>query len=174
MKKRRPLRQAFGVGLLLLSGCSVAQNARSDFGKATHAIASATQSSSSSSSTSMRKADIRTAGKTSSAQDPSRPEISKPDPSRDVVAGMPVSLVGKSEGQIRALLGPPTSEEDRAPGKTWHYRDGQCTVDVQLYPDVQTRQFGTLAYEVKSDDSTDEGKRLCVAQLRSRTERGGG
>lgn len=87
--------------------------------------------------------------------------------------GVPVSLVGKSEGQIRALLGPPTSEEDRAPGKTWHYRDGQCTVDVQLYPDVQTRQFGTLAYEVKSDDSTNEGKRLCMAQFRSRTGRGG-
>ena len=61
------------------------------------------------------------------------------------------------------MLGAPTSEEDRPPGKLWRYRDGQCTLVVQLYPDVQTRQFGTLAYEVKSDDNTDEGKRVCTA-----------
>ena len=56
------------------------------------------------------------------------------------------------------------------PGKRWRYRDGQCTLDVQLYPDVQTKQFGTLAYEVKSDDNTDEGKRVCLAQLQSRAQ----
>jgi hypothetical protein len=66
--------------------------------------------------------------------------------------------------------GAPTSEEDRPPGKRWRYRDGQCTLDVQLYPDVQTKQFGTLAYEVKSDDNTDEGKRVCLAQLQSRAQ----
>ena len=43
-----------------------------------------------------------------------------------------MDLIGKSESDLRALLGPPTSEEARAPGKTWHYREGQCTVDVQL------------------------------------------
>ncbi|MCC2690472.1 MAG: hypothetical protein K0S21_3275 [Rhizobiaceae bacterium] len=68
------------------------------------------------------------------------------------------------------MLGAPTSEEDRPPGKRWRYRDGQCTLDVQLYPDVQTKQFGTLAYEVKSDDNTDEGKRVCLAQLQSRAQ----
>ena len=56
------------------------------------------------------------------------------------------------------------------PAKRWRYRDGQCTLDVQLYPDVQTKQFGTLAYEVKSDDNTDEGKRLCLAQIQSRVQ----
>jgi hypothetical protein len=79
-----------------------------------------------------------------------------------------------SEGQVRALLGPPTSVEERAPGKTWHYRYGQCRANVQLYPDVQTRQFGTLAYEVKSDDNTDEGRRVCVAQFNSRAQSAGG
>ena len=68
------------------------------------------------------------------------------------------------------MLGAPTSVEDRPPGKLWRYRDGQCTLVVQLYPDVQTKQFGTLAYEVKSDDNTDEGKRVCTAQLQSRAQ----
>ena len=84
--------------------------------------------------------------------------------------GAAVTLSGKSEAELRDMLGTPTSEEDRPPGKRWRYRDGQCTLDVQLYPDVQTKQFGTLAYEVKSDDNTDEGKRLCVAQIQSRVQ----
>ena len=79
-------------------------------------------------------------------------------------------LAGKSETEVRALFGTPSSEEDRPPGKQWRYRDGHCTLDVQLYPDVRTKQFGTLAYEVKSDDNSDEGKRLCLAQLQSRAQ----
>jgi len=59
--------------------------------------------------------------------------------------------------------------EDRPPGKTWRYQDGQCSIDVQFYPDVKTKQFDTLAYEVKSDDNTDEGKRRCMAHLQSHT-----
>ena len=82
--------------------------------------------------------------------------------------------MGKSEGQVRTLLGAPTSVEERAPGKTWHYRDGQCSVDVQLYPDVQTRQYGTLAYKVNSDDNSDEGRRGCLARFRSRAQPGSG
>ena len=39
-----------------------------------------------------------------------------------------------------------------------------------LYPDVETKQFGALAYEVKSHDDTDEGKRACTAQLQSRAQ----
>src|SRR5204862_8090802 len=94
-------------------------------------------------------------------------------PRRETASATPdVNLVGKSEGQVRALLGPPTSVEERAPGKTWHYRDGPCSVDVRLYPDVQTRQFGTLAYEVKSDDNSDEGRRDCLARIRSRAQPG--
>jgi len=160
------LKQAFGVSLLLLSGCDVARNARSDLSKATDAVASATQSRPTPAQTAAKKTDSHTASK--------KQEAAAQDPPRDVAAAAPVNLIGKSEGDIRTLLGPPTSEEDRAPGKTWHYRDGQCTMDIQLYPDVQTRKFGTLAYEVKSDDSTDEGKRLCVAQFKSRTQIRGG
>src|SRR4029077_17742972 len=103
-----------------------------------------------------------------------KPEPPRAETPREASAPASVDLIGKSEGEVRALLGPPTSVEERAPGKTWHYREGQCTVDIQLYPDVQTRQFGTLAYEVKSDDNTDEGKRGCLAQLQSRAPTKGG
>lgn len=82
----------------------------------------------------------------------------------------PVKLVGLGEQELRELLGPPAAEEERPPGKVWHYRKGRCTLDVSLYPDVQTRKFGTLTYEVKSDDNTDEGKRICLAELQSRAQ----
>ena len=172
MKLRRSLKQAFGMSLLLLSGCDVARNARTDFSRATDAIASATQSRPTAAPA--RKADPSTPAKSTAAADPPKADAASQQPPRDVATAAPVNLIGKSESEIRVLLGPPTSEEDRAPGKTWHYRDGQCTVDVQLYPDVQTRQFGTLSYEVKSNDSTDEGKRLCMVQFKSHAPGNGG
>jgi len=168
------LKQAFGMSLLLLSGCDVARNARSDLSKATDAIASATQSRPTQAQAPARKTEQRPATKSADAPDSAKQTTAAQESPRDVAAAAPVNLIGKSESEIRVLLGPPTSEEDRAPGKTWHYQDGQCTVDIQLFPDVQTRTFGTLAYEVKSNDSTDEGKRLCMAQLKSRTQARGG
>ncbi|WP_428686044.1 hypothetical protein [Reyranella sp.] len=84
----------------------------------------------------------------------------------------PPVLTGYRESELRALFGPPTSEEDRPPGKQWRYRNGRCTLDIQLYPDVETKQYGTLSYKVKSDDDTDEGRRFCLAQLQSRLPAG--
>lgn len=98
------------------------------------------------------------------------PDATRQDLPKESANAAAIDLVGKKEGEVRALFGTPNSEEDRPPGKTFHYRNGQCALDVHLYPDVQTRQFGTLAYEVKSDDGTDEGKRSCVAHLAARNE----
>jgi hypothetical protein len=93
-----------------------------------------------------------------------------PAPDAPVADVPPPVLTGYRESELRAMLGPPTSEEARPPGKQWRYRNGQCTLDIQLYPDVETKQYGTLAYKVKSDDDTDEGRRLCLAQLQSRIQ----
>src|SRR5262249_62194011 len=82
----------------------------------------------------------------------------------------PVQFAGKSEKEIRALLGPPTEELNQPPGKRWLYRDGQCTLYVQLFPDIQTKEYGSLSYAVKSDNDTDEGRRLCLAQFQSRVQ----
>lgn len=156
------------IGLLVLSSCDVARSARNDLAHLTGPGGPLGRSQPASAA--------RPAAATNKATDPkatnkstTSAEPTKQDSPKDTANAGPIELVGKSESEVRALLGPPNSEEERAPGKTWHYRDKQCTVDVHLYPDVQTRQFGTLAYEVKSDDSTDQGKRSCLAHLRSRT-----
>lgn len=79
-----------------------------------------------------------------------------------------INLVGLDEQQVEAVLGAPTEQEDRAPAKTWRYRSGSCTVDLALYPDVETRVFRTLSYAVTTDDDTAAEERLCLATLQSR------
>jgi hypothetical protein len=178
MLNKSLFRQTLVLGLFLLSGCELTQGAQRDFSRLVHGNPFATASSgryaptqqaysspsSSRQTTTAAKPETKT---TDPKADPQQAAVSTPAPT---APSAPVTLVGKSEGQVRAMLGPPTSVEERAPGKTWHYRDGRCSVDVQLYPDVQTRQFGTLAYEVKSDDNSDEGKRDCMARIRSRAQ----
>ena len=157
-----------GISLLLLTACDdFARDMRRDFGRLT------TQSPFPSSSRPARTTTtVPTVGRQNVATlvDPKGSSSrDTPSPDKDeTVTPRVASLVGQSEVDIRARFGAPTSEEDRAPGKTWKYRHGQCAMDVSLYPDVQTRKFTTLAYEVRSNDNTDQGKQLCLGQLQSR------
>lgn len=77
----------------------------------------------------------------------------------------PVQLVGMNEGEVQALLGTPSMVEDHAPGKTWRFRKHDCVLSVALYPDVQTRVFRTLSYEVTSDDHNAGAKQLCETKF---------
>jgi hypothetical protein len=81
-------------------------------------------------------------------------------------------LTGLTEPEVRLLLGPPTAEEGRGPGKRWLYRNEHCVVAVSFYPDVDTRVFWSLSYEVMNDDNTDQGRRSCVAELEHRIGNG--
>ncbi|MEK9968504.1 MAG: hypothetical protein VW600_05180 [Ferrovibrio sp.] len=76
-------------------------------------------------------------------------------------------LIGLDMEQARKQLGPPQQEVERAPAKLWLYRTPQCSLDVALYPDVQTQVFRVLNYEVNSNDGTEQGRRQCIASLRS-------
>jgi hypothetical protein len=169
-------RQTLVVCLFLISGCDVAQNAQRDFKRVLHGDQSTAARPATPTRTAARPAATTTTTTPSIIAASTAPEVrmdefKQPPAARETAAAATgnINLVGKSEGQVRAMLGPPTSIEERAPGKTWHYRDGSCSVDVRLYPDVQTRQFGTLSYEVKSNDNSDEGKRDCMARIRSRS-----
>ncbi len=80
------------------------------------------------------------------------------------------SLIGLAEDELVAKLGRPVAErDDQPPAKTWRYVHKNCTVDFTLYPDVQTRIYRALAYEVTNDDNSAAAKRLCLAELESRT-----
>lgn len=182
MTIRSLITRTVGVGLLLLAGCEAPRNMRDDFLRLTASQPAALKSQPSK-ATSTRPRTTPPASTTDAAAvaatvatdaPPGGPAATaasvESPPLPAATSGPALSLVGKSEAELRAMLGPPTSEEDLLPGKRWRYRDGQCTLVVQLYPDVRTKQFGTLAYEVASDDNTDEGRRVCMAQIQSRAQ----
>lgn len=172
MKIRSLLKQTVGVGLLLLSGCEIARSARNDLAQLTSPQPAPSQVR----KTAPAPPQVAAKGRTTATVPATAFEPSvagagaAAGPTATERDSGTVDLAGASENKLRALLGAPTSEESHPPGKQWHYRDGKCTLDVQLYPDVQTRQFGTVAYKVKSDDNTDEGQRLCLARLQSRLQ----
>src|SRR5262249_32985525 len=175
MTIRGLMTQTVAVGLSLMTGCQTVRTIGDDYSRALSSQPTSQQRSVAAAPASRPPPAAATATTAAPRSPPPSPPANNDAgapaaPVRPPSHGTAVSLAGKSEGELRVLLGAPTSEEDRPPGKRWRYRDGQCTLDVQLYPDVQTKQFGTLAYEVKSDDNTDEGKRLCLAQLQSRVQ----
>ena len=181
MTIRSLITQTIGVALLLLTGCEASRNMRGDLLRLTSSQATAQKSQPAKTVTRPRTAppastiDAPAVAATATSEElPSVPAVaaaSDEPPARRAATGGPgLSLIGKSEAELRAMLGAPTSEEDRPPGKRWRYRDGQCTLVLQLYPDIKTRQFGTLGYEVTSDDNTNEGKRVCMAQLQTRAQ----
>lgn len=167
MLRARHLASLIGISALLLTGCDdVARDARRDFGRMTaqspFATSRTARAAPSSASPTVRQ-------NVATAADPKITSLREPSiADKEEIVPAPMNLVGQSEGDIRARFGAPTSQEDRTPGKTWRYRHGQCALDVSLYPDVQTRKFTTLAYEVRSDDNTDQGKQHCLGQLQSR------
>lgn len=77
-------------------------------------------------------------------------------------------LIGWNETELKSVFGAPATQEDHAPTKRWVYRVKQCTLDVTLYPEVETRQFQALNYEVNSDDGSTKRQQLCVAEFTSR------
>jgi len=174
MTFRGLMTQTVAVGLSLMTGCQTVRTIGDDFSRALSSQPTSQQGRSVAAAPASRPRPAATTATTAAPGPPSpsaNNEVSPPAaPVRPPSNATAVSLAGKSESELRVLLGAPTSEEDRPPGKRWRYRDGQCTLDVQLYPDVQTKQFGTLAYEVKSDDNSDEGKRDCMARLKSRAQ----
>jgi hypothetical protein len=167
------MKRSLGVGLLLLSGCDVAKSMRDDFTRLTSTRPAAPQPQRSAAPQATRPQTDKAAPAAKPAQPTAPPEQPEPPAPAPTLAPAPAAvgslpLAGKSESEIRAALGSPSAEEERPPGKRWRYRDGQCTLDIQLYPNVETKQFTTLAYDVRNNVDSDEGKRLCMAQFQSR------
>jgi hypothetical protein len=65
-----------------------------------------------------------------------------------------IKLVGLSEDEVQALLGPPAVAADRPPAKVWQYRAGSCSVDVYFYLDVGRNAFYALHYDSPAPTSS--------------------
>jgi hypothetical protein len=90
---------------------------------------------------------------TTSPAQPAAPEAPRtvhvvPPPPRPAPApAAEIKLVGLSESEVQALLGPPSTAADQPPAKVWQYRAGNCAVDVYFYLDVGRNAFYALHYD---------------------------
>ncbi len=71
-------------------------------------------------------------------------------------------ISGLDQPEIEARLGPPVVEKAQGIGKALEYRERNCSIELTFYPEVETRVYRALAYQVKSDDDTNRGKRACL------------
>lgn len=95
---------------------------------------------------------------------PSRP-TGKPKRNPAVASFDLAQIVGLPEEKVASLFGQPTDTADEPPGKTWHYRDGPCTLTIKFFPEVTTRVFHVLDYKVITNDSTSDTERTCRTRL---------
>jgi hypothetical protein len=91
----------------------------------------------------------------SSATDPARTTRLAPAPApRPAAPAAPdLKLVGLSQAETEALIGPPASSVDRPPAKVWQYRVRECALDVYFYLDVGRNEFYALHYDIPAPTS---------------------
>jgi hypothetical protein len=78
------------------------------------------------------------------------------------------AIIGRDQPQMAASLGEPVEERERGLGKATEYRDRNCSLEVTLYPEVDTRVYRALAYQVTSDEHTPQSKRACIERFAAR------
>jgi hypothetical protein len=77
-------------------------------------------------------------------------------------------VIGWNESELKTVFGTPATQADHAPTKQLVYHLKQCTLNVTLYPEVETKQFHALNYEVNSDDGSAKRQQACIAEFTSR------
>ena len=106
------------------------------------------------------------AAPTSSVAPDVRPGVKPPSPPRTID---PKSLVGKNQGNIRALLGPPTTTQNAAPATIWRYTTQACSLDVFFYMDLGTNTLRALTYDTNLTEAgtNDEVTSRCLGSIQS-------
>jgi len=78
------------------------------------------------------------------------------------------AIVGLDRREVEARLGPPTTESQRGLGRAMEYRDRHCSIELTLYPEVKSRVYRALAYQVSSNDHTHQSNRACLERFAAR------
>lgn len=95
-----------------------------------------------------------------------RPGVKPPLPPRRID---PKSLVGKNQGDVRDILGPPTTTQNAAPATIWRYTAQACSLDVFFYMDLGTNTLRALTYDAKPTEAgtNDEATSQCLGGIQS-------
>ena len=80
-------------------------------------------------------------------------------------APAPATLVGFDYAGVLKVLRKPDSTQNSALSVVWVYADSDCTLQLFFYPDIETKTFHLLKYDLKNS----EGERLdggaCMQQF---------
>ena len=90
-----------------------------------------------------------------------RPPVEQPSEPID-----PARLVGLTQDQTRALIGPPTSVRSEPPAVVWTYGSAGCGLDIFFYLDLASQTFKALTYEMTPKGPRALQGSACVASLR--------
>lgn len=82
-----------------------------------------------------------------------------------------LDVIGLDQYQIQSRLGPPIQDLQQLPAIEAVFSAERCTLNVTLYPDIQTRVYHALAYKVASDVDTVKERRRCFAAFAARLNR---
>jgi hypothetical protein len=88
----------------------------------------------------------------------------KPTPPQEIEAVAPGDLVGSDFSAVRHVLREPDNIQNSALSVVWTY-ETDCTLQLYFYPDIKTRVFRVLKYDLK--DSSGEKPANSNACMRS-------
>jgi hypothetical protein len=78
---------------------------------------------------------------------PKKPAAAK----EDVPTVEPGELVGADFTSVLQVLRKPDTVQNNALSVVWTYSQAECTVQLFFYPDIQTKIFRLLKYDLKND-----------------------
>ena len=79
------------------------------------------------------------------------------------------TLAGADRTRIQSVFGPADEVRDQPPGEVWIYREGGCSVELYLFPQVSAAQYAVLGHKLLPSSLADEERAACLAKLASRT-----
>jgi len=91
--------------------------------------------------------------------------ISPPPDTTEAALKNPEEVIGLDLAQISRLLGEPAFRTEQPPAKVWSYAGSGCAMRVFVYPDIKSRVFRALTYEIQGTDGSPLAKRRCFTGL---------
>lgn len=78
------------------------------------------------------------------------------------------TLAGADRSKLASVLGPADEIRDQPPGEVWVYREGGCSVELYLFPQISASQYAVLGHKFLPSSLGEEERRACLTKLASR------
>lgn len=74
-------------------------------------------------------------------------------------------LIGLDQTAATRLLGAATEQSEASPATVWHYRNGNCELDLFFYLDLRSGKMRTLHYTFRGAPADAAGRQDCLRSL---------